>query len=405
MFNPDKLKIVDFTQSVLPPAKARGTSVYCKGIEQRNLIEKTLSEGVISDVIRLQGTDADRNKTALLETKSKEFANARENGVYIFGAKRLGEVVFKGMQVLGFKVWGFVDNDKTLWGEDVQGCPVYDPSVLKEAKATICIASTVYTHTLINQVKGMGSNNLIQYSFLSLFSEEWFPTEIPYRNIFEDFSENAPRYLELYPMLADEKSRRVLTGLLKYRLTYEPNYVAEISDPAESQYFDDELVTYGTEEVFIDVGAYDGDTSQNYHELSGGVYKNIYLLEPDEALLAKAKERPFADERTCFIAAGAYSHNGEVSFDATGVTDGAITPLGSQKVAVVSLDSLDEITPTFIKMDIEGAEPEAIRGSQNLIAQHKPMLAIAVYHFGEDIWKILDQVRSINSAYKFYLRH
>ena len=296
-----------------------------------------------------------------METKASEFANARENGVYIFGAKRLGEIVFRGLEALDFKVWGFVDNDKRLWGEEIEGLTVYDPSVLREAKATVCIASTVYTHTLINQAKRSGSGNLISILIFAYFQSVGFQQRYLTGIFFEDFSEKCTRYLELYALLADDKSRRVLTGLLKYRLTYEPCYAAEVSDPSETQYFDKQLVKYGADEVFIDIGAYDGDTAQSYHEFSGGITKISFCLNQIRHCWLKQKGEIFQMNELNLSPLVLIPTMAKL-VEATGVSDGMISPSGSQKVTVVSLDSLDDLSATFIKMDIEGAEAEAING-------------------------------------------
>lgn len=70
---------------------------------------------------------------------------------------------------------------------------------------------------------------------------------------------------------------------------------------------------------------------------------------------------------------------------------------------------LDEIAGdrriTFIKMDIEGAEKEALVGAQNIIRNQKPKLAISIYHKKEDIWELPALLLEMNPEYQFYLRH
>jgi hypothetical protein len=67
-------------------------------------------------------------------------------------------------------------------------------------------------------------------------------------------------------------------------------------------------------------------------------------------------------------------------------------------------DLLPSTIPTFIKMDIEGAEPDALRGASKLIAEHTPVLAICLYHAQEHLWQIPLLLQSLNSTYNFYLR-
>ena len=69
---------------------------------------------------------------------------------------------------------------------------------------------------------------------------------------------------------------------------------------------------------------------------------------------------------------------------------------------------LDDDLPdgfTFLKMDIEGAEYNALLGAEQTIRRHSPKLAICVYHGYDDLWRIPALIESFNPNYTFYLRH
>ena len=59
----------------------------------------------------------------------------------------------------------------------------------------------------------------------------------------------------------------------------------------------------------------------------------------------------------------------------------------------------------MIKMDIEGAETEALKGAKMIIKRDKPVLAISIYHKPEDIIELPELISDIHEGYKFYLRH
>ena len=59
----------------------------------------------------------------------------------------------------------------------------------------------------------------------------------------------------------------------------------------------------------------------------------------------------------------------------------------------------------FIKMDIEGAEPFALKGALDTIKEFKPKLAIAIYHSMEDFVNIPKWLNDLNLGYRFYLGH
>lgn len=142
----------------------------------------------------------------------------------------------------------------------------------------------------------------------------------------------------------------------------------------------------------MDCGAYDGDTLAVFADQSGEHFRRYIALEPEPANLAKLESmvassgvlrdrvtvHPFAvgarREKLRFSSAG----------DGSGVSaDGGLT------VQAVALDELlaDE-TPTFIKMDIEGFELEALAGAANCIRRSHPKLAICVYHRPDHLWQI-----------------
>ena len=97
--------------------------------------------------------------------------------------------------------------------------------------------------------------------------------------------------------------------------------------------------------------------------------------------------------------------DGQVAFSASGSMDSKITAVGGEAVQCRMLDSIEwEHAPTYIKMDIEGAEPDALRGATEMIRRHKPVLAICVYHRSEHLWEIPNQIRALDPDYSLYLR-
>jgi hypothetical protein len=76
-----------------------------------------------------------------------------------------------------------------------------------------------------------------------------------------------------------------------------------------------------------------------------------------------------------------------------------------QPVSIRTLDSLVLDPPTFMKIDIEGAELEFLGGACETIAAHTPTIAIACYHSPSHIWKIPRFVLDLFPRYEVYLRH
>jgi hypothetical protein len=97
---------------------------------------------------------------------------------------------------------------------------------------------------------------------------------------------------------------------------------------------------------------------------------------------------------TRFIVTGDYSAH--LSYDSSGV--------GSM-IAVEKLDDLRlNPPPTFIKMDIEGSELEALWGARRILKEDKPVLAICAYHTADHLWQIPLLIHAIQPEYKLFLR-
>lgn len=160
--------------------------------------------------------------------------------------------------------------------------------------------------------------------------------------------------------------------------------------------------------MFVDAGAYNGETIGQFIQWAAKGYKKAYSFECDPDNCNKVEtylnEKNFRDVE--LIRKGVWSEETVLRFQANLGGASRIGSEGDIEVPVTSIDSVvgDERV-TFIKMDVEGAELEALKGARNCIAKHSPKLAICVYHKPEDILTIPEIILDINPQYSFYLRH
>jgi FkbM family methyltransferase len=105
---------------------------------------------------------------------------------------------------------------------------------------------------------------------------------------------------------------------------------------------------------------------------------------------------------------GLYSSEKEVYFSQE-ASSSKIDVNGTSLARLVALDTYlseeERSEITYIKMDIEGAETEALKGMAQTIAKYKPKLAICIYHLPDDLWQIPEYIHSLNPDYKLYIRH
>jgi FkbM family methyltransferase len=175
----------------------------------------------------------------------------------------------------------------------------------------------------------------------------------------------------------------------------------------EKQYFGLPFISPQTNEVYVDAGCYDGGTILDFFEFAGK--GRVYGFEPDEnsynRTVGKLKECQITN--AVMFKKGLWSRNETLYFDNT---LGVGNNISSEGAVTIETVSLDEALPggekvTFIKMDIEGAELEALRGARNTVMKNLPRLAICIYHKPEDIITIPDYIMSLSPDYVFYIRH
>ncbi len=189
----------------------------------------------------------------------------------------------------------------------------------------------------------------------------------------------------------------------------------------ERQYFDLPFLRHDQSEVFVDAGGFDGKTSLNFMKWAKNQYKHIYVFEanPDlyerccNNLLGGDKCTVFSKglwDKECMLAFRESPHDQEFNvnllehncFDREHEN---LEDWTEHTINVVRMDDvLSEERVTFIKMDIEGSEANALRGAEQIIRKHKPKLAICVYHRQDDLWVIPSLILEFHSDYKLYLR-
>lgn len=286
-----------------------------------------------------------------------EFLEGRDKQMplVICGAGKEGERTLDILKHTGNaqNVYGFFDNNDQIWGETRYGLLVYSiyDLLLEKRDMVFIVASQKYGASFQRQLLNL---------------------RIPQNNIFV-----AP-----YNVLYAQRGK---------------------------QYFD--LFESVEHEVFVDAGAFDGLTSMEFLKWCHGKYDGIYMFELNSNMKRICLSNVGGTEhRIHFIEKGCWSKDGILAFydaqSSSRIVGDAQISSKYISVPVCSIDSeLKGAAPTFIKMDIEGAEMEALRGAVKTIKSFRPRLAISVYHKPEDMTEIMEYLLQINPDYKFYLRH
>lgn len=223
----------------------------------------------------------------------------------------------------------------------------------------------------------------------------------------------------VYALWADEQSRTTFANLVWFKLTGQLAYLRASTTPlAEVR----SLLELGSEEHFADLGAYTGDTIRAFLHDTGGAFGSITALEPDRRNFRKLTqyvEENLSDRADAIrlVQAGAWDCDTTLTFAAKAGRQSRIvaveptssatrSPAQGVPTLMRSLDSVYQGEPcTLIKMDVEGAERQALLGARQIINRCQPKLNVAVYHRNADLFTLPLLVHDLCPAYQLYLRH
>jgi FkbM family methyltransferase len=204
---------------------------------------------------------------------------------------------------------------------------------------------------------------------------------------------------------ADEISRQVLFRTCAFRLGLDLDYSSHLSEG--SQYFNEITLPAlaGRSIVYLDCGAYNGDTYIDLQSRPDVRCSQAFLLEPDPANFSELVSRvsTLHSSAICLPLAAAETYS-ILTFSSDG-TSSAIGANGDVHIAAVAVDELlPGGTVDLIKIDVEGAEARVLRGARQTILRNRPVLAVSLYHNPQDLWELPELLSDLCRDYRLYVR-
>lgn len=269
----------------------------------------------------------------------------------IFGVGDRGHNMYQFLISIGIEVVAFSDNSTNKHGKTLDGIPIISPKEIKK-RYKDC------------------------YILIAIFQQEIQATVY--------------RQLLLYGIKP--------TNILLLRS-------GSILSMGEDTYFDFPTFKSQKDEIFIDAGCYDGDTAFDFIRWCNGNYKKIYAFEPDNDNYEVCVKNLKQTQNVEIIKKGLWDIQTELRFSEDFSDASRISDNGSCTIPVTTIDEvLNGRKATFIKMDIEGSELEALRGAANTIRKYRPKLAICIYHKRTDIFDIPLYIKELIPDYNMGLR-
>ena len=369
--------------------------------------------------------------------------------IVLFGAGGLGEELCSTLRSFGVNPVCFCDNDTSKKGTLYCDIPVitFQDLVETHRSSLIIIASHKYIRSMTDQLltnrfdgdhvfcKNADEAAPIVFMYSMIGSQNLF---VIYQqlcspnSVLDTLVEHEQQLLDAYNLFTDDHSRALFIS--KLALMASDRNFALFSDfittysqpvlefgfgyydgtPEDYYYFNNDIITLTENEVYVDVGAYDGDTVQTFVEACTKFaveYEQIHAFEPDPNCYQALLHNSAAYRNVSCQQTGVWSSTRTLRFRSSesAIHDqaGTIDTTGNIEIKVVSLDDyLNGREVSFIKMDPGGnVIPEALRGAAKSIATFKPKLTLGAYHGVKSMFEIPLLVHEICPEYKLYLRH
>lgn len=336
---------------------------------------------------------------------SKE--SLQKNGVIVYGIAIYGKIIVTQLATLGVKPDWIVERDIDLHDTKYMEIDIRPISSLADAGDRFVLLASTHIREMANTCMAFGAVKWM----LSAAIKEWCPILGDF-GICNDGDQHIAELKAAFSLMTDEKSREIFRAFVRWHYTFDNDF-SKVSD--SSHYFPNDLRKQIDYSFFIDAGAFNGDTLNDwlyfYNPALSAKKSEYHAFEPASgafaALNANVAALPDSMRSSIYTNNAALGNeNGFISMN--NAED--MPSIRYQKAGVqIPCKRIDDLfvsaSPTIIKADIEGAEMEMLYGAEKTIRRCRPVLAIAVYHHYCDLWKIPMWIHELSCGYEIYLRH
>ena len=320
--------------------------------------------------------------------------------IVVYGMGNGADKLFDRFEKYGITVADVFASDGFVRGHSYRGYKVLSFSEIKEKYRDFVIVLSFASNR---------SEVIEMFADIDKRHDMYIP-DMPVANVGEYFDRefynaNYERISAVYDLLADDESKNIYSAVLNYKLTGRLSYLLDSYCGREEMY---SLISNKEIKIVIDAGAYNGDTAKEAEAYFSSL-ESIYAIEPDKRNFKKLSK--YAEESKCKITARNAAVWNECSngvFMGSGNRNSSISSTASYKnrpaeCELITIDCLD-LSPDYIKYDVEGAELEALVGSLETIRRSSPTLLVSIYHRSRDIFALAEFLRDNTEGYKFYMR-
>ncbi len=312
--------------------------------------------------------------------------------VVIYGMGNGADKVIDEFNRLEIPVKGVTASDDFVRGQSFRGFTVKKLSDF-EGEFILAVAFATCIPEVMNHIYSLCGKYRVLVPCVPVFGNEIFNRE---------FIERNEAQINAAYDLFEECSKEIFAGCVNFMFGGELDVLRKITTEKDEVFRS--AFSMGQNENFLDLGAYKGDTIEEFLHYCGGEYGEIIALEPDRRTFRKLCAYLENVPRSQAYQKAIYNESTTLIFSSKAGRQSAISDTGE----AIEAATVDELCMgkniTYIKMDVEGAESAAIDGAEETLKNQKPKLNIALYHKSDDIFELPLKIAKINPEYKFYLR-
>ena len=326
-----------------------------------------------------------------------DFFKNTNKPIILYGMGDGADKVIREFDKLNIKPYGVMASDDFVRGQKFHDFTVKKlscfESELDDFVIALCFASQL--PDVMDNIKTIAKKHTLLVPSVPVFGDNIFDREF--------YNSNIENFHKAYELLADNQSKKVYENIIKFQYTGNIEYLADC-ETAKDEVFNN-ILKPGNSESYLDLGAYRGDTIEEFLRYTNNEYKDITAFEPNPKNFKKLQEYCKNLDKVSLWQIGSYSKNTVINFNNKAGRNSAISGQGTP-TQVATVDSvLCGKKITYAKLDVEGAEKDTFVGMEKTLKLFKPKLNVAAYHRSEDIFSLVLQIKEINPNYKFYLRH
>ena len=356
-----------------------------------NLYKKQLKEQLQNAVLQAVNDNFERYKYCEFVKKRRDEAQT----ICIYGAGKFYNDYSRSIGRYDY----ICDGNPQKWGKKYDGRLCISPQQLYEIESPVVFVMLGDYKDIVDELRGR-------------HIESYFWGDL-YLNVYDEnytsswFQQNEQEMLDTVDIFEDDWSKQVYVNTICNRIAPQYSYMSFHDMEEKGEYFGTGIFSYENDECYVDAGAYDGDSIKSFIKQVNGNFQRIYGFEMDPDNYNELKKDPsiINDDRISVFQKGISCQAGNVGIFHNG-TGSHIKECSEGNISLVSLDDfLGMERITMIKMDIEGAERDGLKGARKIIYRQHPKLAISIYHKLDDMWKIPQYIKQIYPGYKLALRH